>query len=491
MIKRTKKQEGVTLIVLVIAVVLMLLIAGTLVYNSRTNVDIKRLNALYNDIELLQNEVQEYYLENKKIPILRKYTGLGQIDNRNPNDDAEGYYVLDISKLGDVRLNYGRDFETVRNESAGDPSNYEDVYIINIQSHTIYYPKGVEVEGIKYYTLQESYTKVERGSLPSTEETKPYYPDNTFFGVPGTDLETGLVVSNGEDEYVWIEVPISVTKSATTEEQIESALRNYAATYLVGYTDSWYDANGNVEGTVGVNTSDTTGCGMTLTVYKDTKSKILQGIKANGGFWMGRYEMGTEERRVQSSTAITGNSAKATSSPDKYVYNWITCSEAQYLASKMAEGKSYDSSLMLGLQWALACKYIEIKAPKAQDDLNKDSTGWGNYKNASFLLNRGRYSKDGGATYQEVQNLTSRTKTKEEEWILTTGASERNKILNIYDFAGNIAEYTLEKASNTAQPTVASSGQFASSTEKRYASVRDTMSTTARSVNVGARNVLY
>ena len=46
------------------------------------------------------------------------------------------------------------------------------------------------------------------GNLPSTDNTIPYYPDNTFTKVEGTDLSNGLVIQdrNG-NEYVWIEVP--------------------------------------------------------------------------------------------------------------------------------------------------------------------------------------------------------------------------------------------------------------------------------------------
>ena len=44
--------------------------------------------------------------------------------------------------------------------------------------------------------------------LPSTDNTIPYYPDNTFTKVDGTDLSNGLVIKDGNgNEYVWIEVP--------------------------------------------------------------------------------------------------------------------------------------------------------------------------------------------------------------------------------------------------------------------------------------------
>ena len=38
--------------------------------------------------------------------------------------------------------------------------------------------------------------------------------------------------------------------------------------------------------------------------------------------------------------------------------------------------------------------------------------------------------------------------------LVTTGTSEKNKVMNIYDIAGNVWEWTLEKASDTYNPFV-------------------------------------
>ena len=44
--------------------------------------------------------------------------------------------------------------------------------------------------------------------------------------------------------------------------------------------------------------------------------------------------------------------------------------------------------------------------------------------------------------------------------LVTTGTSEENKVMNIYDIAGNVWEWTLEKASNTDNPCASRGGGF-------------------------------
>lgn len=62
---------------------------------------------------------------------------------------------------------------------------------------------------------------------------------------------------------------------------------------------------------------------------------------------------------------------------------------------------------------------------------------YGNFSNNSYRFT-GVYSEDYGKTYQYAEN-----KLKWENNIITgTGTSEKNKFNNIYDFSGNVMEYT-------------------------------------------------
>ena len=137
-----------------------------------------------------------------------------------------------------------------------------------------------------------------------------------------------------------------------------------------------------------------------------------------------------------------------------YPYTYVTCSQAQTLTSKLSTGKSYTSSLMFGVQWDLVLKHIEVKEvakgtalATIQSALRSDSKDWGNYYNASFEINRGKYAVFNTSTYklekfQDVGNEYS--KEKDKSILLTTGATERNCSRNIYDVAGNCWEWTTE-----------------------------------------------
>ena len=244
-------------------------------------------------------------------------------------------------------------------------------------------------------------------------------------------LEDGLVVidSNG-NEWVWIEVPKEVTENSTTDEEIKKALNEYATEYRDNnYSDTWYE-----------------GCGLSKQDYNDRYSDILQGIKENGGFYIGRYEVGIKEDiyRYYGNDYATERPINETPviQKNKYPYNWIRCSQAEKLSEKLSTDKN-KCTLMFGIQWDLVLKYLETNGV-SNNELKNDSSSWGNYSNVSFIINRGKYSTDKGKNYTEVQIGGY---TKPETLVLfTTGATERNAKMNIYDLAGNVSEWTLGKS---------------------------------------------
>ena len=119
---------------------------------------------------------------------------------------------------------------------------------------------------------------------------------------------------------------------------------------------------------------------------------MLKSVYLNGGFWVGRYEAGTEINRTKAYEPIT--TAYVTKA-DMYPYTYITRTQAKILAENSLSG-NYTRSLMFGVQWDLMLKYIETKNSKNIIDiktkLNVDSSEIGNYCNSEFVLNRGKYA---------------------------------------------------------------------------------------------------
>ena len=132
----------------------------------------------------------------------------------------------------------------------------------------------------------------------------------------------------------------------------------------------------------------------------------------------------------------------------------MTNRQAQEKSKELVTG-GRTSSLMFGIQWDLVLKHIETKQGKTQSELKNDSTAWGNYYNATFEITKGKYSTNSGSSFTEVKGTYTKPASNV---LLTTGATERNSVLNIYDLAGNEFEWTLEKSTLTGYPSVYGGG---------------------------------
>ena len=144
-----KSCKGITLTILVITIIIMLILAGVVVYEVEDNVKISDKIKMYNDIELLEDKINLYNLQYGTIPIKGEFTGTDDfMTDKNPNDSG-AYYIIDLSLIDNLTLNY--DVSGVGN----------DVYIINETTHTIYYPKGITTNEGTFYRLPEKYTLID------------------------------------------------------------------------------------------------------------------------------------------------------------------------------------------------------------------------------------------------------------------------------------------------------------------------------------------
>ena len=330
------------------------------------------------------------------------------------------------------------------------------------------------------------------GDLPSGPGTRPYLPSSDFKKVDNTDLDTGLVIADSSgNEYVWIEVPklatvyptagINITEFTDEEyTKIEYDLQHtYAATYRSGSSASDI-----------YNSDDTTG--LTSSEYNTLKKKMLKSVYQNGGFYIGRYEAGTDNKRTNHAS-ISGLTPK--SQANKYPLNWVTCSEAQTLASK-AGVNGHSGSLMFGIQWDLVQKYIETKAVAQgtaigtiQSQLITNSTSWGNYNSSLYNITNGnaQYSTNKGLTWLP----SPLDKTSTGNILLTTKASNSFAKQNIFDLAGNVWEWTLEYSSKTSTPCTIRGGSYDSTSTENNANYRNNGNTTFSYYSVGFRVTIY
>ncbi len=111
---------------------------------------------------------------------------------------------------------------------------------------------------------------------------------------------------------------------------------------------------------------------------------------------------------------------------------------------------------MYGIQWDLVCKFIEKNAGLKYEDIATDSTSYGNYKQ-----------------------------------LQATGVSEESKILNIYDFAGNELEWTLECASDSNSYSVYRGGNIVNPENTYAMSYRSSTEKTNKNINISFRVTLF
>ena len=330
------------------------------------------------------------------------------------------------------------------------------------------------------------------------EDTNPAgaVPENST--VIEADANKGIVIKDkNNNEWVWVEVPKTVVFSGLTIDttgilteqnytDIKNKLITYSTTYREGksgqglnWTDEWYN-----------------GCGMTSDEYTIAYQKMLKSVYTHGGFWIGRYEAGIEGTTTETTNArsshsniVIGSSPKAISQKDAIPYNYVYCSEAQALAKEMTPDSNCTSSLMFGIQWDLVCKFLEVKGGLAIADINSDSSSWGNYSNVTRIITseKAKQSTDDGNTWKEITGMKPASGV-----LLTTGALDEVNKMNIYDFAGNEWEWTLEYATSVNNnPCVNRGGEYYFTGSKYSASNRNDIFITYSIESIGFHATLY
>ena len=386
------RNKGITLVALIITIVVMLILVAVSV-----NVIIKS-----NLIGTAEKTVDKYKTASEE-----EANG-GTIEINGKEYASIEDYIESTKPLPNIEAG-------VRAETN---SNYKGATI----------PKGFTVSGIKSEQTIE-------GGLVIYDIPEGITPDWTN---PDS-------VKTKYNQFVWI--PVEVTAS-DTETSIEAFKR------------SAWTANAETGGerTTGLNTSFTEPNATNDTDDKTGIAKqiaeLTKSIYKYGGFYIGRYEAGSETERT-SSSGVTTLGIKQDMYPYIYV-KWgdsmssIGTTGALYLSNSLYNTNEYGAKSMLctGACWDSMLDFI-----KDREHSVMDSRTWGNYSNSeTFEITRGAYAVYNNNTLGSSNNVGSKySKMKNTSILLTTGATERNCSKNIYDVAGNCWEWTTESVSSSAR----------------------------------------
>jgi len=153
------------------------------------------------------------------------------------------------------------------------------------------------------------------------------------------------------------------------------------------------------------------------TYYDEENPELYESVKKHKGFYVGRYETSYNGKKAfverQGLETIMIDGVKY----HDYEYDSASFETAKKLGAKYAADHNVENSvastMLSGAQWDTICLWLE----RSGYDVDNDSTSWGFY-------------------YDE---------SKKDQYAPDTGSQEFSKANNIYDFAGNKREWTLER----------------------------------------------
>ena len=149
-------------------------------------------------------------------------------------------------------------------------------------------------------------------------------------------------------------------------------------------------------------------------LFADEYKAMIESVSKYGGFYIGRYEL--SEAGVQKDKATLTNT------------NWYNLYKK---CKELNASDKVETRMIWGCQWDVTMNWLISSGAKTSNEVNKDSSSWGNYKDSTENAKVTVTEEDGTTTnkYGSKQN---------------TGYSEYWKANNIYDLAGNCFEWTQE-----------------------------------------------
>ena len=383
------RNEGITLIALIITIIILLILVGVSI-NLAIKGDLfgsaeKAVSGTNDKTAQEQTRVDELMGE------------LGRVEEQQRQDNLPGTKVTENTK-----------------------------YVSN--GKTAWIPKGFTVSGIK------SEQSIDNG-LVIYDIPEGITPDWTN---PDS-------VKTKYNQFVWIPVEV---KSTDTENSIASFYRSAwtanASTggdRTTGLSTSYTEPNSTND------TADKTGIAgqiaeLTKSIYKYGGFYIGRyeaGSKTPRTSSSGVTEIGIKQDMYPYIYVKWGDSMSS-----------IGTTGAVYLSNSLYNTNEYGATSMLctGACWDSMLDFI-----KDSNHSVTDSTTWGNYNNSeTFEITRGAYAVFNTSNYTlgSFNNVGSKySKMKDTSILLTTGATERNCSKNIYDVAGNCFEWTTESYSSS------------------------------------------
>ena len=397
---KKERNNGITLIALVITIIVLLILAGVTIASitGENGILSKATNARDNNTkasaeEKVKTEVLGSYGSDGKLSLDDLNNNLKNVDGLKYNGSA----ISDSNKIESL------------------PAT------VNVDGYNILISEE-DIKTIK--TIEEA----KSNDMLTKNEDTPITVDNKIVKIPagfkvaddsGNTIDEGIVIEDGEkNQFVW--VPVSKENFAT--EFVRR--KGYWKGNIQSYFSKYGEANDK-----GVNEKVTE-----TETTKQEAIKMYASVERNEGFYIARYEAGKEGENVVSKKGADVYNEIPWSSNGEMQETTGTTGGAVELSRNFANAKNYKtvtSTLIYGVQWDAVMKWMEnVNNPNVEGKTYiQDSTGMGWYNGNS-----------GGSLKKTGIDIGEENKGS-------------NQVKKIYDLAGNVWEWTME-ANFTSSRTV-------------------------------------
>ncbi len=293
---------------------------------------------------------------------------------------------------------------------------------------------GILTQAQNAKTAAEEATEKEQRQL-SQVEASTHLENYTYTDAEGktAKIPAGFAVSNVEgenlvskglviigstgNEYVWIPCTKDTYKREETAWEIEEDNETRAIKDELTLTNV---TPSKEESDVGVTVA-------VLNEIVEQVNKEIASVKANGGYYIGRYEVGKEN-----------NIAVVKQNQESYAN--VKWSEAYALAKGMDVGNKTTSYLCSSYAWDTAVKFIETHSTATDYGATREKSNE-NWTDKEVKDKNGNVIKKAGVKARLNTGLTT-------SWA------------NIYDMGGNVAEFTTELNPNLLEAVILRGGAY-------------------------------
>ena len=381
-----KKENGITLVALVVTIVVLIIIAGVTLSLTIDNGGImKRAKTAVNDYASQDTKEEKYfndlaYWVDKngkesgiaKVPVNTKATKNGTINGQEPNINnpiiPQGYTPIDA---GNAKWGNGSSAPTQ------DSVDHGLVIKDDAGNEWVWVPVESDVLSSMCVTSIKAEGEIISGDVGVTTKM---YTNSVTIGKTGDTKTLPRKAPNAPSTIDYREPDLLVGKDSIGYDKDETYYKT-----ILGYDSPKAIAE----------------------AFIDDYANMIASIQKYGGFYIGRYELSNEGVQKEKAT-ITST-------------NWYNLYKK---CTTLNASDKVESKMIWGIQWDLACDFI---SKKGEQKSITDSRAWGNYRNSISPANTGNY-----------QNIQGNAVKK------NTGSNEAWKANNIYDLAGNCYEWSQE-----------------------------------------------